>query len=132
MFTALILTVATLIPGQTPAKETTKVFVPNPAFDALTAKRKAAAATKARIRTAQQQQAYAAAEAQRAYEAKMAPIWAKQAADQAALNIAQQKANAMSSIANAAQKEVAIDGSRLKIQARQAGYPQVGFNQYVP
>lgn len=139
MFATLILTMAVAIPTQIPTnpqestpKSAPKPFVPNPAYEKLIAKRKAEAATKARVRTAKQQQEYAAAEAQRAYEAKMAPIWAQQAKDAAQLNIAQQKANAMSSIANAAQKEVVIDGSRLKIQARQAGYPQIGFNQYVP
>lgn len=95
-------------------------------------KKKADAANKARLRTNKAILTYQQQQAEAAYVAKMAPIWAKQQADAAKLAIDQQRANAMSSIANAAQKEAAIDASRLRVEARQAGYPQIGLQQVVP
>lgn len=67
-----------------------------------------------------------------AYNARMAPIWAQQEKDAAARAIQQQRANALSAIAGAAQLEALTDRQRLAIQARRAGYPQVGLRQSVP
>lgn len=66
------------------------------------------------------------------YNARMAPIWARQEKDAADLAIRQQRANALSAIAGAAQLEAVTDRQRLAIQARRAGYPQVGLRQSVP
>ncbi len=94
--------------------------------------RKIAALKKAAGRSAKAQAEYQAAVAQQQYLDKMAPIWAAEARENARVAIAQQSANAMSSMANAAQKRAAIAASELKIEARQAGYPQIGLQQVVP
>lgn len=131
--TALLLALAlTAQPPPPAAAMTPPPLTQKEQFDRLTARRRAAAQAKARARTVKAQREYQTAEAQRRYEVKMAPIWAQQATTQAKLNIQQQQANAFSSLANAAQKEAAIDASRLSVEARQAGYPQVGLMQSVP
>jgi hypothetical protein len=67
-----------------------------------------------------------------AYNARMAPIWAQQRRDAAELALQQQRADALSAIAGAARLEALTDRQRLAIQARRAGYPQVGLGQSVP
>jgi hypothetical protein len=67
-----------------------------------------------------------------AYNARMAPIWAQQRRDAAELALRQQRADALSAIAGAARLEALTDRQRLAIQARRAGYPQVGLGQSVP
>jgi hypothetical protein len=86
-------------------------------------KKKADAANRARLRTNRTILTYQQQQAQAAYEAKMAPVIAQQQADAARLAIEQQRANALSSMANAAQRQAAVDLGRLRLQQQQVGIP---------
>jgi hypothetical protein len=88
-------------------------------------KKRADAANKARLRTNKAILTYQQQRAQAAHEAKMAPIIAQQQRDAAKLAIEQQRANVLSSLANTAQKDAAINLGRLRVQQQQAGIPFV-------
>lgn len=89
------------------------------------ARRKAATARKQARRATRAVLDYQERRAQEAYVARMAPIWAKQQTEAARLALEQQRANALSAVADAAQKEAAIDLGRLRLEQRQAGIPFV-------
>lgn len=91
----------------------------------LVEKKKAQQQQKSLQRAARKQREYQEARAQQEYNLKMAPILARQRAEAARLAIDQQRANALSSMANAAQKEAAIDLGRLRLEQKEAGVPFV-------
>jgi hypothetical protein len=96
-------------------------------------KKKQAQQKKAGQRTAKAKLDYQQQQGQREYEAKMAPIIAQQQARQDKLAIEAQKADALSSMANAAQRGAQTDAQRLRLQSQALGVPQVMTpNGYVP
>jgi hypothetical protein len=94
--------------------------------------KKLAALKKNAQRSAKARADYQAALAQQAYLDKMAPIWAAEARENARVAIAQQSANAVSSMANAEHRKAAALEAEVRIEARAAGYPQIGLRQVVP
>lgn len=89
--------------------------------------------TRAKLRrAAAAERAYAEQIRLEAYNVRMAPIRAQQEKDAANLILQQQRADALSTIAGAARLEAVTDRQRLAIQARRAGYPQIGLSQSVP
>lgn len=98
----------------------------------MVAKKKAIRLNKAARHAAQASRDYEERLRQEAYVARMAPIWAQQRRDAATIALQRQRADALSALAGAAQLEAVTDRQRLAIQARRAGYPQVGLRQAVP
>jgi hypothetical protein len=124
MITPILLAAFLVAQAPTPAPATAALKARREAELQRTVERKRSQSQKkAAQRTAKAQRAYQDAIKQQAYQAKMAPVWAAQRATQARLAIEQQRANAMSSIANSVRQEVVIDQTRLRVEQRQAGIP---------
>jgi hypothetical protein len=128
-------------PAPAPAQPAT-ASVPNPIpgtaqrnpFQAELERRQSLRQRKAYQRTARAYQDRQDLAAQRAYEARMAPIWAAQQAEAARLQIDAANAAAYQRMATAAQQNAATDAARLRLQQQKAGMPQVytpnGFMPY--
>jgi hypothetical protein len=103
-------------------------------FQAELERRQSLRQRKAYQRTARAYQDRQDLAAQRAYEARMAPIWAAQQAEAARLQIDAVNAAAYQRMAAAAQQNAATDAARLRLQQQKAGMPQVytpnGFMPY--
>jgi hypothetical protein len=103
-------------------------------FQAELERRQSLRQRKAYQRTAKAYQDRQDLAAQRAYEARMAPIWAAQQAEAARLQIDAVNAAAYQRMATAAQQNAATDAARLRLQQQKAGMPQVytpnGFMPY--
>ena len=97
--------------------------------------KKIASLKKAAGRSARAQAEYQSAVAHAAWLERMQPVWAEERAearDTARVMVSQQIANSSTVLANAAQREAAAREAEVKIEARQAGYPQVGLYQSIP